>query len=109
MLSDGSLGNDPSTTATIVIKVTVLDINDNTPTFDKQTYTATVQENIVPASNVPDLQMTITDIDSVRIMFSCVNTMRWFMAHCHQATLVGRFDCILIKAMTSRLPSYVRN
>ncbi|GFS25353.1 cadherin-87A, partial [Elysia marginata] len=50
--------------ATISIKVTVKDINDNTPTFDRSSYTAIVDENIVSGSNVPGLLMTITDIDS---------------------------------------------
>ncbi|RUS73609.1 hypothetical protein EGW08_018632 [Elysia chlorotica] len=64
LLPNATLGNDPLTTATITIKVTVLDINDNTPTFDKPSYTAFVEENIVSGSNVPGLQMAITDIDS---------------------------------------------
>ncbi|GFO04281.1 cadherin-87a [Plakobranchus ocellatus] len=59
-----TLGDGPLTTATVRIKVTVLDINDNTPTFDSNTYEARIDENIVSGANIPGLQMTVTDIDS---------------------------------------------
>ncbi|CAL1530727.1 unnamed protein product [Lymnaea stagnalis] len=58
------LGSDDTTTARVNIKVTVRDIDDNTPTFSQKNYEAYIDENIVSGANVPGLQMTVTDIDS---------------------------------------------
>ena len=52
----------PALTSSTVIKITVLDENDNTPTFSKQTYTASVHENNVAGALVG--HVTATDADA---------------------------------------------
>ncbi|KAH9513024.1 hypothetical protein Btru_035618 [Bulinus truncatus] len=60
-----TLGNDSLTTATVTIKITARDINDNAPTFNMRSYdNIFIDENIIAGANVPGLQMTVTDIDS---------------------------------------------
>ncbi|BFZ17793.1 hypothetical protein BsWGS_20832 [Bradybaena similaris] len=63
-MTTGQLGNDPLTTAAISFRITVDDINDNGPKFSQTAYTVYVDENIATGSNIPGLQMTVTDIDS---------------------------------------------
>lgn len=52
------------TTATALVTVRLIDINDNCPTFDKADYNVSVREDIAQGTNIP-LQMTVTDKDSV--------------------------------------------
>ncbi|CAG5119658.1 unnamed protein product, partial [Candidula unifasciata] len=60
----GQMGNDSTNTATISVRFFVEDINDNGPKFSEKQYIAYVEENIARGSNIPGLQMTVTDIDS---------------------------------------------
>ena len=52
----------PALTSSAVIKITVLDENDNAPMFSKQTYTATMHENNVAGALVG--HVTATDADT---------------------------------------------
>ena len=52
----------PALTSSAVIKITVLDENDNAPMFSKQTYTATMHENNVAGALVG--HVTATDANS---------------------------------------------
>lgn len=58
------LGNSPSTTATTTIRVSILDINDNIPTFTQPRYISTIPENIATDRGVPNLLMTVIDKDA---------------------------------------------
>ncbi|XP_012934695.1 cadherin-87A isoform X2 [Aplysia californica] len=62
-----ALGNDPLTTATVKIRITMKDINDNAPKFDKNVYNIEINENIARGQNIPGLQMTVTDADQTDI------------------------------------------
>ncbi|XP_070186154.1 cadherin-87A-like isoform X2 [Littorina saxatilis] len=59
----GARGNDSLTTAMTTITVRLTDVNDNCPTFDKESYSVSILENIAEGSNIP-LQMIVTDADS---------------------------------------------
>ena len=59
------------TTARAPVTVTILDVNDQTPTFSKTFYNATVTENTqvkIPVTFTPDgTEMTVQDFDQVTI------------------------------------------
>ena len=52
----------PTLTGTTEVRVTIQDVNDNTPEFDEQSYTITLFENTSIGANV--LTVTATDVDS---------------------------------------------
>ena len=54
---------DPVLTSTALISVTVLDENDNPPTFSKQTYSAIMPENNEIGASVIQLNATDPDLD----------------------------------------------
>uniref|UniRef100_A0A8C9TP09 Protocadherin-16 n=1 Tax=Scleropages formosus TaxID=113540 RepID=A0A8C9TP09_SCLFO len=51
----------PPLTSTATVEVTLLDINDNSPRFERDSYTVDVSEDVVVGS--PLLEMTATDAD----------------------------------------------
>ncbi|XP_072573599.1 protocadherin gamma-B5-like isoform X2 [Paramormyrops kingsleyae] len=54
-------GGNPAQSGTSQITITVTDINDNAPQFEKASYEAVLNENTVPGSKV--LQVHATDVD----------------------------------------------
>ncbi|XP_036069863.1 protocadherin alpha-13 isoform X11 [Oryzias melastigma] len=54
-------GGKPPNTGTVQIHISVLDVNDNTPSFSKTLYKARVNENAPPGSLV--IQLNATDLD----------------------------------------------
>ncbi|XP_017767839.1 PREDICTED: cadherin-87A isoform X2 [Nicrophorus vespilloides] len=60
---DGQKGNDPLTVTTADVKITVKDVNDEPPTFNKRDYYVEIPENIPEGSALPDLDMTVNDPD----------------------------------------------
>ncbi|XP_023814935.1 protocadherin alpha-3 isoform X6 [Oryzias latipes] len=54
-------GGKPPNTGTVQIHISVLDVNDNTPSFSKTLYKARVKENAPPGSLV--IQLNATDLD----------------------------------------------
>lgn len=62
---DGYPGNDSLTTTDAVVSIRVLDANDERPTFNKREYYVSIPEDISINSPLPDLDMTITDLDAV--------------------------------------------
>ncbi|KAM4036070.1 protocadherin gamma-C5-like isoform 25-T25 [Anomaloglossus baeobatrachus] len=54
-------GGDPSRSGTSQINIVVMDLNDNSPTFDKGLFKITVKENSPP--NTVLLQLNATDLD----------------------------------------------
>ena len=61
-----------NTTAIAGVTVRILDVNDQTPTFELSSYEATIQENtqaLVPVSLIPaGREMMVTDMDEVAFM-----------------------------------------
>ena len=51
----------PEKSAQAEVVVSVLNVNDQSPVFDQQMYTATVEENSAPGTNI--VQVTATDLD----------------------------------------------
>ena len=58
--------DDTNNVGSATVEITVLDVNDNTPTFVPQMYTETVAEDITVESSV--LQITICDLDEPSII-----------------------------------------
>ncbi|XP_078320025.1 cadherin-23-like isoform X2 [Crassostrea virginica] len=61
-----SVINYGNTTATTLVTISVSDVNDNTPTFNHNNYTATIQENMqngVPVIFTANTIMSVNDID----------------------------------------------
>ncbi|XP_070543956.1 cadherin-23-like [Ptychodera flava] len=50
-------------TTTTTVSVTVLDVNDEKPRFDNDSYTGTIQENSPNQVAVDNLEMIVTDLD----------------------------------------------
>ena len=55
-------GGSPSKSGSITINVLVLDVNDNNPQFDNQTYRVSVKENMKPHSRVIQVRAQDADI-----------------------------------------------
>lgn len=60
---DGQPSNDPSTSATAQATVTIRDVNDSPPTFNKKEYEVSLQENTAPGTPLAGLDMNVTDRD----------------------------------------------
>lgn len=59
----GLLGNDPLTTAYTTIRITVQDINDNSPTFSVTNFNVSIAEDIPNDTQLPNIILTVTDPD----------------------------------------------
>ncbi|NWU88171.1 PCDGA protein, partial [Onychorhynchus coronatus] len=55
-------GGDPARSGTVLVRVNVMDLNDNPPVFNKKVYEARVAENLPAGSQV--LQVRATDADA---------------------------------------------
>lgn len=64
-LIDGQKGNDPLTTSTARATITIKDVNDEPPTFNKRDYHVEIPENIAEGSPLPNLDMSVRDPDVV--------------------------------------------
>ncbi|KAG8178249.1 hypothetical protein JTE90_000350 [Oedothorax gibbosus] len=64
VMSNGALavGNEASTVAALII--TIRDVNDEPPTFNKISYTINVNENVANGTPLPNLDMFVQDTDS---------------------------------------------
>jgi hypothetical protein len=60
------LGDDPLTTATATIRISVNDVNDNSPVFIPSEYTVDIYEDIASNASLPMI-MTVNDRDLVRL------------------------------------------
>ncbi|XP_053284278.1 protocadherin gamma-A2-like [Pleuronectes platessa] len=69
-------GGEPQMTGTMMIIITVLDVNDNAPVFTQSTYKATVTENSPKGTVVAAVTATDADQDSnAKILYSITNTL----------------------------------
>lgn len=62
---DGVKGDDPLTVTSVEATVTVKDVNDEPPSFNKREYYVEISENIVEGSPLPNLNMSVRDPDVV--------------------------------------------
>ncbi|UYV77676.1 hypothetical protein LAZ67_15001894 [Cordylochernes scorpioides] len=53
----------PRTTAVTALTVTVKDVNDEPPTFNRDTYSVTIDEGLPDGTPLPDLDMFVSDPD----------------------------------------------
>uniref|UniRef100_A0A3Q2E6I8 Cadherin domain-containing protein n=1 Tax=Cyprinodon variegatus TaxID=28743 RepID=A0A3Q2E6I8_CYPVA len=70
-------GGEPHMSGTMIILITVLDVNDNAPRFTQQTYKAAVNENVpTVGTNVATVRATDADQGSnSKITYSITNTL----------------------------------
>ncbi|XP_041846844.1 protocadherin beta-16-like [Melanotaenia boesemani] len=69
-------GGEPQMTGTMLIVITVLDVNDNAPVFTQQTYEATVRENSPKGTVVATVTASDADQGSnSKITYSIRNTL----------------------------------
>lgn len=59
---------ETSASAETTVTVTVQDLNDNTPTFNQQVYRLTIPEALSYGTNVPGLNMLVSDADVVNAL-----------------------------------------
>lgn len=62
---NGIPGNDDSTVSMANATVTIKDVNDEPPTFNKREYSIEIPENVPDGTLLPHLDMTVTDPDVV--------------------------------------------
>ncbi|KAE8740358.1 hypothetical protein FOCC_FOCC014138, partial [Frankliniella occidentalis] len=62
-LVDGYPSDDPLTSTTAEATVTIRDVNDEPPTFDRKEYSVSIPENAAVGTPLPHLDMTVTDSD----------------------------------------------
>lgn len=68
-LIDGIPGNDKLTVSTAEATVTIKDVNDEPPTFNRREYNIEIPENVPDGTPLPHLDMTVKDPDVVRDRF----------------------------------------
>ena len=69
-------GGEPQMSGTMMIVITVLDVNDNAPVFTQSTYKATVTENSPKGTVVASVTATDADQGSnAKILYSITNTL----------------------------------
>lgn len=64
---NGQLGNDASTVTISEATVTIKDVNDEAPMFNKKEYSVSIPENIADGTSLPHLDMVVSDPDVVSI------------------------------------------
>ncbi|XP_066591300.1 cadherin-87A [Prorops nasuta] len=62
-LIDGKPGNDESTVSTAKATVTIKDVNDEPPKFNRREYSIEIPENVPDGTPLPHLDMTVKDTD----------------------------------------------
>lgn len=62
-LVNGAVSNDEDASAQVEIFITIRDVNDEAPKFNKNEYHVTIPENLTVGSALPDLDMIVTDAD----------------------------------------------
>ena len=62
---DGVPGNDASTVSVAEATVTIKDVNDEPPTFNRKEYSISIPENIADGTPLPHLDMMVRDPDVV--------------------------------------------
>lgn len=60
---NGSALDDKLSSSTAIITITVQDVNDEPPVFNKRDYFISIPENIAPGTPLPNLNMSVTDSD----------------------------------------------
>ncbi|KAK3610123.1 hypothetical protein CHS0354_039903 [Potamilus streckersoni] len=74
-------GGTPPLSSTVIVYMNILDVNDNTPVFDPQSYSKEVREDVKIDTSL--LQVFATDVDSgsdgeVRFSIASGNDFGWF-------------------------------
>ncbi|XP_065199853.1 cadherin-87A [Planococcus citri] len=60
---DVTPSNDDNASTTAIVSITIRDVNDEAPTFNKKEYHVNITENTPPGSPLPNLDMRVTDVD----------------------------------------------
>lgn len=67
-LINGIPGNDKLTVSTAEATVTIKDVNDEPPTFNRREYNIEIPENVPDGTPLPHLDMTVKDPDVVSVL-----------------------------------------
>lgn len=59
------MDDDELTSAIAEVSITIRDVNDEAPKFDKSEYYVIIPENLPEGSPLPNLNMIVTDTDIV--------------------------------------------
>lgn len=65
---NGIPGNDESTVSMAEATVTIKDVNDEPPTFNRREYSVEIPENVPDGMPLPHLDMTVKDPDLVSVL-----------------------------------------
>lgn len=66
---NGIPGNDPLTVTVTEATITIKDVNDEPPTFNRKEYSISIPENIADGTPLPHLDMMVRDPDVVSESF----------------------------------------
>ncbi len=64
-MESGVALNEETASATAEVSITIRDVNDEAPKFNKNEYYVTIPENLPEGSPLPNLDMIVTDSDIV--------------------------------------------
>ncbi|XP_054711474.1 cadherin-87A-like [Uloborus diversus] len=64
VMSNGALAVGPEASTVAALTITIRDVNDQPPTFNKISYTVNVNENVANGTPFPNLDMFVQDTDS---------------------------------------------
>lgn len=67
-LINGIPGNDELTVSTAEATVTIKDVNDEPPSFNRREYNIEIPENVPDGTPLPHLDMTVKDPDVVSVL-----------------------------------------
>lgn len=61
----GVVSDDEDASAIAEVSITIRDVNDEAPKFNRNEYLVTIPENLAEGSALPNLDMTVNDTDIV--------------------------------------------
>lgn len=67
---NGSALDDKLSSSTAIVTITVQDVNDEPPIFNKRDFFISIPENIAPGTPIPNLNMSVVDSDIVSVYIS---------------------------------------
>ena len=68
MLNSSTVSTSPMDVTEVQVTITIEDVNDNKPTFDRTSYTVSIREDILEGSAIPGLALSVTDNDQVNMI-----------------------------------------
>lgn len=102
---NGVPGNDDKTVSTADATVTIKDVNDEPPSFNRREYSIEIPENVPDGTPLPHLDMTVKDPDVVSFALQSAEIYFYFKKcffYVHESYILLNLD---LKNFFSRVPT----